>query len=72
MQLISQIANMRKTQVDLKISIHGFASKNLKGSTKTVLTGNELDENSFAEPKKVNIFPLLYICYINKKTSAWI
>ncbi|RHN47646.1 putative non-reducing end alpha-L-arabinofuranosidase [Medicago truncatula] len=48
-----KIANMRKTQVDFKISIQGFASKNLKGSTKTVLTGNELDENSFAEPKKI-------------------
>jgi len=60
MPLTLQIANIGSNPVNLKISLQGYVSKNLAGSTKTVLTsGNILDENSFLEPKKVNIFPLL-------------
>lgn len=49
-----KIANIGSIPVNLKISLQGYVSKNLAGSTKTVLTsGNILDENTFAAPKKI-------------------
>ncbi|AES81080.2 putative non-reducing end alpha-L-arabinofuranosidase [Medicago truncatula] len=49
-----KIANLGNNQVNLKISLQGYVSKNLAGSTKTVLASqNILDENSFTEPKKI-------------------
>ncbi|MED6226121.1 hypothetical protein PIB30_100401 [Stylosanthes scabra] len=50
-----KVANMGNDQVNLKISVMGFApSSNLTESTVTVLTSiNALDENTFSDPRKV-------------------
>jgi alpha-N-arabinofuranosidase len=48
--------NFGNSKVNLKVSIDGLGlSSQLSGSTKTVLTSSNLmDENSFANPKKVS------------------
>ncbi|XLU20149.1 hypothetical protein S245_056215, partial [Arachis hypogaea] len=49
-----KVANMRSDQVNLKISVEGYATSNLTESTITVLSSiNALDENTFSDPKKV-------------------
>ncbi|KAK7286637.1 hypothetical protein RJT34_21776 [Clitoria ternatea] len=49
-----KVANIGDKEINLKISLKGFTSSNLSKSTKTVLTSpNALDQNSFANPKKV-------------------
>ncbi|TKY62768.1 Alpha-L-arabinofuranosidase 1 [Spatholobus suberectus] len=49
-----KVANLGNNQVKFKISLNGFESSNLTKATKIVLTSaNALDENSFANPKKV-------------------
>ncbi|KAI5560111.1 hypothetical protein BDE02_16G024200 [Populus trichocarpa] len=50
-----KIVNFGNSKVNLKVSIDGLGlSSQLSGSTKTVLTSSNLmDENSFANPKKV-------------------
>ncbi|XP_027351116.1 alpha-L-arabinofuranosidase 1-like [Abrus precatorius] len=49
-----KVANLANNQVNLKISLNGFASSDLTKSTKTMLTSaNALDENSFTDPEKI-------------------
>lgn len=51
-----QVVNLGTNTVNLKVSVKGLEPNSISpsGSTKTVLTSNNLmDENSFSEPKKV-------------------
>ncbi|XP_020219687.1 alpha-L-arabinofuranosidase 1-like [Cajanus cajan] len=49
-----KVANVGDYQVNLNILLDGIESSNLSKATKTVLTSaNALDENNFANPKKI-------------------
>lgn len=55
--MFAQIVNFGNASINLKISVVGLGSKQVRsvGSTKTILTSSNLkDENSYKEPNKVH------------------
>lgn len=61
--MFAQIVNFGNASINLKISVVGLGSKQVRsvGSTKTILTSSNLkDENSYKEPNKVHHHSLLF------------